>query len=307
MTTWWSRLTSGLKRSSAQVGTKLRSLFVNRRIDADLLDEIEELLIQSDMGVSTAAQMRGHLEALKLPPSTTADEVLEHLAEFMALRLQTVEHPFTFTTGLNVVLMVGVNGSGKTTTISKLARQWMDKGLKVELAACDTFRAAATEQLAVWADRLGVPLYQTQTGHDASGLAYDAVQEAQKSGADVLIIDTAGRLQNKEHLMKELEKIQRVIKKVIPEAPHHALLILDATTGQNALAQVKAFQEQVNVTGLIITKLDGTAKGGVLVALADTYNIPIYALGVGESFDDLQPFSAKHFARALVGLSEDSV
>ncbi len=305
-TSWWQRLKTGLKRSTNQVGSKIRDVFINRKLDAALLDEIEDILIQADMGVATAAMLRTHLSDQKLSPDTTSDEVLILLADHIETKLEPVAQTMTFSkTSLNVVLMIGVNGSGKTTTISKLTKQWKDQGYKVELAACDTFRAAAIEQLQVWADRLDVPLYTSQQGHDASGLAFESIQKASKSGANILMIDTAGRLHNKDHLMDELSKIQRVLKKVIPDAPHHVILVLDATTGQNAIQQVDVFQKAANVTGLIITKLDGTAKGGIVVGLADKYKLPIYGLGVGESFDDLQPFSAKQFARALVGL-EDS-
>jgi fused signal recognition particle receptor len=304
-TTWWQRLKSGLKRSTNQVGSKIRDVFVNRKLDAALLDDIEDILIQADMGVTTAAALRLYLSDQKLSPNTTPDEVLKLLASYIESKLEPVAQSIELSkTSLNVILMIGVNGSGKTTTISKLTKQWQDQGYRIELAACDTFRAAAIEQLQVWADRLNVHLYTSQQGHDASGLAFEAIQKASKSGANILLIDTAGRLHNKDHLMDELSKIQRVLKKVIPEAPHHVILVLDATTGQNALQQVEVFQKAADVTGLIVTKLDGTAKGGIIVGLADTYKIPIYGLGVGESFEDLQPFSAKQFAYALVGLEE---
>lgn len=304
-TTWWQRLKAGLKSSSNQVGSKIRNVFVNRKLDASLLDEIEDILIQADMGVSTSSMLRRHLANLKLASDTTPEVVLTLLADKIEERLTPVAQSFVFTEGkLNVVLMIGVNGSGKTTTISKLARQWKNQGYTVELAACDTFRAAAIEQLSVWAERLAIPIYTSKQGHDSSGLAFEAVQKASKSGADILLIDTAGRLHNKQHLMDELAKIQRVIKKVIPEAPHHVILVLDATTGQNAVQQVDIFQKSAQITGLIVTKLDGTAKGGVVVGLADKFNLPIYGIGVGESFDDLQAFSAKQFAHALVGLED---
>ena len=304
-TTWWQRLKSGLKRSTNQVGTKLREVLLNRKLDALTLDEIEDVLIQADMGTVTAAKLRAYLASKKLPPETTPDEVLSILADYIKSSLEPVATPITLSKeSLNVILMVGVNGSGKTTTISKLAKQWKDQGYRVELAACDTFRAAATEQLVVWADRLSIPIYTSAQGHEASGLAYDAITKASKSGADILLIDTAGRLHNKTQLMNELTKIQRVLKKIMPEAPHHVILVLDATTGQNAVQQVDVFQKEANITGLIVTKLDGTAKGGVIVSLAEKYTLPIHAIGVGESFDDLQPFSAEDFARTLVGLED---
>lgn len=304
-TTWWQRLKSGLKNSTNQVGSKIRNVFINRKLDASLLDEIEEILIQADMGVSTAIALRKHLASLKLSPETTSEEVLKILSDQIEEKLTPVAKSITFNKGmLNVVLMIGVNGSGKTTTISKLAKQWKNDGYSIELAACDTFRAAAIEQLSVWAERLSIPIHTSKQGHDSSGLAFESVQKASKSGADILIIDTAGRLHNKQHLMDELSKIQRVVKKVIPDAPHHVILVLDATTGQNAIQQVDVFQKSANITGLIVTKLDGTAKGGVVVSLADNYKLPIYGIGVGESFDDLQAFSAKQFAHALVGLED---
>jgi fused signal recognition particle receptor len=257
------------------------------------------------MGVAMATKIRSHLASLKLPPDTSSDEVMEHLADFIEKTLAAVEAPILLKKeALTVIILAGVNGSGKTTTISKLAKKWIDEGNKVELVACDTFRAAATEQLEVWASRLNVKMHTTKSGHDASGLAFDALQKAQQNGADILLIDTAGRLQNKEHLMNELSKIQRVLKKIIPDAPHHMLLILDAATGQNIISQVEAFNKVVNVTGLILTKLDGTAKGGIAVALADRFGIPIHSIGIGESMQDLQAFSAHHFARALLDLDE---
>lgn len=300
--TWWNRLKAGLKKSSTQVGDRLRSLFVHRKVDADLLDELEDLLIQADMGATMAQEFRCHLESLKLDPETASQDVIDQLVIMIQNKLTDIAKPLTFIEDqLNVVMMVGVNGAGKTTTIGKLIQKWQQQGLRVEVAACDTFRAAATEQLAIWAKRAGVVLYEAPSGHDPSGLAYDAVKKARDKGVDVLVIDTAGRLHNKDHLMDEMQKMQRVMKKIISDAPHHVILVLDATTGQNALMQTDAFKQAAHVTGLIITKLDGTAKGGVVLALSDRFGLPIHAIGVGESADDLEPFTPEQFAKALIG------
>lgn len=300
--TWWNRLKSGLKRSSTEVGEQLKAALFHRKVDAQTLDDIEDILIQADMGVETAAQIRSHLNSLKLSPATAGEDVMEHLQQYIENKLEPVTKTLELHKNkLQIVLMVGVNGAGKTTTIGKLAWQWAKAGYTVELAACDTFRAAATEQLKIWADRVGVPVYTANQGSDPSALVFDAIKKAQENKVDVLVVDTAGRLQNKAHLMDELQKILRVIKKIIPDAPHHTILILDATTGQNAISQTEIFSKSCSLTGLIVTKLDGTAKGGMVVALADRFALPIYAIGVGESVDDLQPFTAKQFATALLG------
>lgn len=303
--TWWHRLTGGLKRSSSQIGGKLKAALFHKQINTQTLDELEEILIQADMGVSIASSIRNHLASMKFETATAHEQVITELMALIEAKLKKVEQPLVINSGqgLQVVLMIGVNGAGKTTTLAKFANQWIDQGLKVEIAACDTFRAAATEQLQVWADRVGVFAYTSSPGHDPSGLAFDAIQKALKKETDVLIIDTAGRLQNKEHLMHELQKMQRVIQKIIPQGPQHVILTLDATTGQNALTQTRLFLEGASVTGLVITKLDGTAKGGVVVAIAEQFNLPIHAIGVGETVDDLQPFMAFEFTRALLGVN----
>lgn len=300
----WGRFKSGLSKTSTLLGGQLRDLLKNRKLDTETLDEFEDLLIQSDLGVTIAQQLRQTLSGQRLDQEITDEDIKKFLSDEIEKILSPIAIPLTLSkTGKTQVLLVaGVNGSGKTTTISKLAKKWSEEGLKVELAACDTFRAAAVEQLQVWGNRLSVPVYTAPNGADAAGLVFEAVTKANSNQADVLIIDTAGRLHNKEGLMNELQKIIRVIKKVDDTAPHHTLLVLDATTGQNAYNQVSTFRDMAGITGLIITKLDGTARGGVVVGLADRYNLPIHAIGVGENAEDLQPFVAHDFAKTLVGL-----
>ena len=305
-TPWWQRLKQGLKKTSEQLGGQLRQLVAARKLDQQTLDALEDLLIQADMSVPIAQDLRQSLAKQRLDQDVTDDEVKTILAIDIEKILAPAAVPLVLTkTGsLQVVLMVGVNGSGKTTTISKLTKQWQDQGLSVALAACDTFRAAAVEQLKVWGQRLNVPVYAKETGADAAGLAFEAITQARAAGKDILCIDTAGRLQNKEGLMNELKKIIRVIQNIDPQFPHHTLLVLDATTGQNACQQVSIFQEVAGITGLIMTKLDGTARGGVLVGLAKRFGLPIHAIGVGETADDLQPFVASDFAHSLLGLEK---
>ena len=274
-----------------------------RVLDDEMLEELEELLIAADMGVETALKVTANLAEGRLGRRLTAREVKEALTAEVARIMEPVARPMPlYAKRPQVVLVVGVNGSGKTTTIGKLASQFKAAGKSVVIAAGDTFRAAAVEQLQVWGERAGVPVLTAPEGSDPASLAYDAMTKAQADGADLLMIDTAGRLQNRADLMEELSKIVRVIRKKDPDAPHNTLLVLDATTGQNALQQVKVFQELADVSGLVMTKLDGTAKGGVLVALADRFGLPIHAIGVGEQIDDLAPFDPQDFARALVGL-----
>ena len=300
----WSRLKQGLKRSSDRLGDGLKTIFVSRKLDQATLDELEELLITSDLGPETAAHLTTNLGKQRLDQEITIEEVKAFLATAIEGILDPIAKPLTLDTTHkpHVVLVVGVNGSGKTTTMGKLAKQWKDQGLSVMMAAGDTFRAAAVEQLQIWGQRLNVPVISGTPGADAAGLAFDALTKAQSLGADVLLIDTAGRLQNKAHLMEELKKIQRVLGKVDPSAPHSTLLVLDGTTGQNAHSQVHNFQEIIGLTGLVITKLDGTARGGVVVSLAQKFGLPIHAVGVGETADDLRPFTSRDFARNLVGL-----
>ena len=305
----WGRLKTGLRKTSEQLGGQLRELLKNRKLDALTLDEFEDLLIQSDLGVTISHRLRESLSKQRLDQEITDDAIKNFLADEIEVILNPVATPLNLSKigSTQVVLVVGVNGSGKTTTISKFAKMWSEAGLKVELAACDTFRAAAVQQLQVWGTRLGIPVYTAPDGADAAGLAFEAVTKARANGADVLCIDTAGRLHNKEGLMNELQKIIRVIKKVDETAPHHTLLVLDATTGQNAHNQVGIFGEMAGITGLIVTKLDGTARGGVVVSLAERYGLPIHAIGVGEQAEDLQPFIARDFAKTLVGLESAQI
>jgi fused signal recognition particle receptor len=300
---WFSRLTQGLKRSSSKLGEGITGIFTKRKLDDDALEELEELLIQADLGVATSARIAGEIARTRFDKEVSPEEIREALAEQIAPILEPVARPLTVDPARkpHVVLVVGVNGSGKTTTIGKLATQFRAEGKSVMLAAGDTFRAAAVEQLQIWGERTGCPVVAKETGADAAGLAYDAVKRAKEEGIDLLLIDTAGRLHNKADLMAELEKVVRVIKKLDESAPHDTLLVLDATTGQNALQQVQTFKELTQVTGLVLTKLDGSARGGILVALAEKFALPVHAIGVGESAQDLRPFEAKAFARALTG------
>lgn len=276
-----------------------------RTLDDDMLEQLEELLIAADMGVDTALRVTANMAEGRLGKKLSAREIKELLAAEVARVMEQVAKPMPlYAHRPQVVLVVGVNGSGKTTTIGKLASQFKAAGKNVVIAAGDTFRAAAVEQLQVWGDRAGVPVLTAPEGSDPASLAYDAMTRAQEEGADLLMIDTAGRLQNRADLMEELSKIIRVIRKKDETAPHNTLLVLDATTGQNALSQVETFQKLADVSGLVMTKLDGTAKGGVLVALADKFALPIHAIGVGEQIDDLAPFDPQEFAAALTGLDQ---
>jgi fused signal recognition particle receptor len=283
-------------------GTEQKEV-VRRTLDDAMVEQLEELLIAADMGVDTALRVTANMAEGRMGRRLSVDEIKQLLADEVTRIMEPVARPMPlYNQKPQVVLVVGVNGSGKTTTIGKLASQFKAAGKSVVIAAGDTFRAAAVEQLQVWGDRAGVPVLTAPEGSDPASLAFDAMTKAQADGADLLMIDTAGRLQNRADLMEELSKIVRVIRKKDPDAPHNTLLVLDATTGQNALQQVKVFQELADVSGLVMTKLDGTAKGGVLVALADKFGLPIHAIGVGEQIDDLAPFDPEDFARALVGL-----
>ena len=300
---WLQRLASGLKRSSDQLTGGIASVFTRKRLDNAMLDELEDVLIQADFGIDMASSVTETLRKDRFDRDISSDEVRAVLSAEVEKVLGPVAQPLVIDPAHKpfVILMVGVNGSGKTTTIGKLASLFRSQGLAVMMAAGDTFRAAAIEQLQVWGQRTGSPVVARAAGSDASGLAYDAINEAKAAGSDVLIIDTAGRLQNRDELMGELEKIIRVIKKVDPSAPHATLLTLDATTGQNALNQVEIFGKRAGVTGLVMTKLDGTARGGILVAIAKKYGLPVHFIGVGEGVDNIEPFAAADFARALVG------
>ena len=301
---WLTRLKAALKRSSSKLGDGIAGIFNKRKLDAAALEELEELLIASDLGVATSAKLANNLAKTRFNKDVSPEEVRSALAADVAQMLEPVATPLEIAPERrpHVVLVVGVNGAGKTTTIGKLAKQQAELGRKVMLAAGDTFRAAAIEQLQIWGERSRVPVIAKQPGADAAGLAFEALETAKREAADLLLIDTAGRLHNKGELMAELQKIQRVLRKQDESAPHDVLLVLDATTGQNALNQVATFKELVAVTGLVVTKLDGSAKGGVLVALAEQHGLPVHAVGVGEGAEDLRPFSADHFAKSLMGL-----
>lgn len=302
--TWFQRLRAGLSRTSSQLTTQISALFTKRKLDDDTLDELEDLLIQSDLGVETAMRITGALSSERYGKHVSGEDVAHIMAGEITKVLAPVAKPLELDLSHkpHVILVVGVNGTGKTTTIGKLAAKLSGSGLKVMLAAGDTFRAAAIEQLKIWADRTGSEFIGTKLGADAAGLAYDAYEQARAKKSDILIIDTAGRLQNKAELMAELEKIVRVLAKLDPEAPHTVLQTLDATTGQNALNQVEIFRNVAGVSGLIMTKLDGTARGGILVAIAAKHKLPVYFIGVGEGVDDLEPFEAEDFARAIAGV-----
>jgi fused signal recognition particle receptor len=301
---WLQRLKRGLSRSSAKLGEGIAGIFTRRRLDDATLEQLEDLLLSADMGTGIAAEVTGNLRRTRFGQEVSPEEVRIALADCIQTLIEPIAKPLKLDPAKKpfVVLIIGVNGSGKTTTIGKLAKQYRDAGLKVQLAAGDTFRAAAVEQLKIWGERTGCPVTTRPNGADAAGLALDAFHEARAAGADLLLIDTAGRLQNRTDLMGELEKIARVLKKGDPTAPHSVLLVLDATVGQNAHAQAEIFREKVGVTGLVMTKLDGTARGGVLVSLAEKYGIPVHFIGIGESAEDLRPFDAHSFARSLVGL-----
>ncbi len=300
---WLERMRSGFRKTSDRLGDNLTGLFTKASLDAATLDAIEEALIASDLGPATAAKVRARLAAEKFERGLTEDAVRAVVAEELEKILAPVARPLEIVAfpRPQVILVVGVNGSGKTTTIAKLAHLFEEQDYSVLLAAGDTFRAAAIEQLRIWADRAGVPIIAGPEGSDSSAIVYDGVKRATAEGIDVLIVDTAGRLQNKKVLMDELAKIRRVLGRLNPAAPHDVVLVLDATTGQNALSQIEVFREVAGVTGLVMTKLDGTARGGVLVAAAETFGLPIHAIGVGEGMDDLRPFDPALAARAIAG------
>src|SRR3954451_24532936 len=304
---WFARLTEGLTRSSKQMTEQIAQVFVAKEpLDQAKLDELEEMLIEADLGPHSAARITKRFADEKFGTDVDEAEIKEALAVAIGDELATHQADFDALSGPRpyIVLFIGVNGSGKTTTLGKIASDLVSRGAKVLVVAGDTFRAAAVEQLKVWADRAGADFMSRPPNSDAAGLAFDAIERAKDQGHDVVLIDTAGRLQNKQGLMDELLKVIRVLKKVDPDAPHETLLVLDATVGSNALAQEKIFGNQVGVSGIVMTKLDGTARGGVLVPVAQASDSPIKLIGVGEGVDDLQPFNARAFARSLVGLSE---
>ncbi len=305
-TGWLARLAAGLKRTSSRLSEGIAGVLVKRRLDKATLGALEDVLIAADLGPATAAKLVEDLGRGRLDKEIGETEVRELLAAAIARLVEPVARPLILDPAHkpHVVLVVGVNGSGKTTTIGKLAKFHRDAGKRVVLAAGDTFRAAAIEQLKIWGERTGARVVAGNSGADAAGLAFDALAQAKAEAADLLLIDTAGRLHNKADLMAELGKISRVLKKLDPTAPHECLLVLDATIGQNAHQQVETFRDLVQVSGLVVTKLDGTARGGVLVALAERFGLPVRAIGVGEAAEDLRPFEAVAFARSLLGLAE---
>ena len=303
---WLKKLTSGLSKTSAKVTASLSSLLGRSSIDAASIEEVEDALIAADLGTRVAARLAEGVRRHKFDGEVTAPALAGALADGITEILDPVAMPLDIDPAKrpHVVLLVGVNGSGKTTTAGKLAQQWRQQGKSVMLAAGDTFRAAAIEQLLVWGERTGTEVVAGDQGGDAAALAYQAMEKASAQGTDVLIIDTAGRLQNRSELMDELAKIVRVIRKLDDSAPHDSVIVLDGTVGQNAISQVSAFKEVADVSGLIVTKLDGSAKGGVVITLADTFGLPVHAVGVGEGADDLQPFEARDFANALAGVPD---
>lgn len=299
-----SRLKQGLSRTSEKLTSSIGAVFTKRRLDDAALEELEDLLIAADLGTAVAAQVIANFRRTRFGREVGEDEIKIALADEIAAILAPVAQPLVINRGLkpHVVLVVGVNGTGKTTTIGKLAQFYAEQGMTSIMVAGDTFRAAAVEQLQVWGQRTGCEVVSGSHEADPAGLAFDGLAKARASGADVLLVDSAGRLHNKSALMEELRKIIRVMQKQDPTAPHSVLLVLDATTGQNAIQQVQVFKEMVNVTGLVVTKLDGSARGGIVVALAEAFGLPVHAVGVGEQAADLRPFEAEAFARGLVGL-----
>ncbi len=306
MTSWFEKLKHGLQRTSAPVVQGIESLFFQKKPEKEFLQDLEDLLIMADVGAKTAAELVDGFKNEKVSKDASPEDIRRFFAGRLTDILTPCEKPLIIDESKKpfVILMVGVNGAGKTTTIGKLASQMRQKGLKVRFAAADTFRAAAVEQLKVWAERADCPIVAKPAGADAAGLVFDALEESIAAKDDVLFIDTAGRLQNKSELMAELQKIERIIKKKIPDAPHACLQVIDATVGQNAKSQVKIFSELTHVTGLILTKLDGTAKGGVTVALAQEFKLPVHYVGTGEKIDDLTAFNATRYAYSLMGLEE---
>ncbi len=305
---WFAQLKAGLSRTSNSLTENIAGVLTKRKLDEETLDELEEVLIKSDLGVGMADRIREAVSKGRYDKGLTADDVRHVLATEVARVLEPVAQPLELEKDAkpHVILVVGVNGTGKTTTIGKLAHQFEREGKSVMLAAADTFRAAAIDQLKVWGGRVGAEVVAKDVGADPAGVAYEALERAKREGTDVLLIDTAGRLQNKGDLMAELAKIVRVLKKIDETAPHSVMLVLDATTGQNAISQVQTFQEIAGVTNLVVTKLDGTARGGILVAIAERFGLPINAIGIGEGIEDFEPFDAHDFARAIAGAGREN-
>ena len=302
----FQKLKTGLFKSSEKISQGVKKIFVNKKLDIQTLNDLEELLIMADLGPSAAEKLTAELANEKFDKNIKPEEVKTFLAKKIEETLVDVAKPLILNNSKtpSVVLVVGVNGTGKTTTIGKLAHQYSSEGKKIMIAACDTFRAAAVEQLQIWAERSNAEFVKSSQGCDSAGLAYEALEKAKSKKIDVLFIDTAGRVQNRTELMEELAKIIRVIRKLDPESPHHCLLTLDATTGQNAVSQVEIFKEMAEISGLIVTKLDGSAKGGILLSLAEKFSLPVHAIGVGEKIEDLQSFEAQEFAKSLMGLEK---
>lgn len=304
---WLKRLTDGLKKSSASATSQLTGIFTGKKINADTMESLEEALISADLGVAASSKIVQELAKKYDGKSGDQDELLDALAVAISNILKPLQKQLLVsdTYHPHIMMLVGVNGSGKTTTAGKLARRFSQQGKKVVLVAADTFRAAAIEQLKGWAERSSVDILSAERGADPAALVYQSIEKARQQKADLILIDTAGRLQNRTELMEELAKIVRVIKKLVPEAPHDSLIVLDGTVGQNSISQLKAFQDVSAITGIIMTKLDGSARGGALVALAEEFELPIHLIGVGETAEDLQDFNADAYARALLGLPLD--
>ena len=304
MASWLNKLGLGLKKSSARLTDGISGIFTKKRLDSQTIEELEELLISADMGVMTSAKIISSFGAKRQDKDISENEIRQLLAEEIEKIILPCEKSLVIDRSKTpfVIMMIGVNGAGKTTTIGKLTQKFKNQGLKVSLIAADTFRAAAVEQLKVWGERSNVRVFAGENGCDSAGLCYDGLAQAIKNDDDIVFIDTAGRLQNKNGLMDELKKINRVIKKIIPSAPHSTILTLDATNGQNALSQVEIFSQATEVSGLIITKLDGTAKGGILAAIADKHPIPVHYIGIGEGIDDLDEFKAAEYAKSLLNI-----
>ena len=302
---WLKKLTEGLKKTSSSAKSKLSGIFIGKKIDADTMESLEEALISSDLGVSASQKIVKEFEKNYSGKTSDQEELLEALSKSISNILEPLEKELIVSDDHHphIMMLVGVNGSGKTTTAGKLAKRFSQQGKKVILVAADTFRAAAIEQLRGWAEKTSVELISAERGADPAALVYQSIEKARIQNTDLILIDTAGRLQNRKELMEELAKIVRVIKKLEPEAPHDSLIVLDGTVGQNALSQLKAFLDVAAITGLIMTKLDGSARGGVLVALAEEFGVPIHLIGVGETAEDLQDFNAMAYSRALLGLT----
>jgi len=300
---WFQKLKEGLKKSSTKLTTGVTQIFTHKKLDDETINELEELLIAADFGLPMATRCIEKLRTTRFGKEVTDTEIKTFLAEEIAhvFNQAKADIDFSKTDSPIVILMAGVNGSGKTTSAAKLAKYWQEQGYSSLLVAGDTFRAAAVEQLQIWGDRLKIPVYAKETGYDPAALAYEAIDKAKREKIDLVIFDSAGRLHNNKDLMAELEKIVRVMKKQLPDAPHYGFLVLDATVGQNASNQVAFFKEAVPLTHLIVTKIDGSAKGGVVVSLVDQFHLPLYAIGVGEKAEDLRPFTAEEFAESLVG------